>query len=46
MLSRRTFKRARPEEMVMTDNLARYLISGKGSKEYTPRKGVEWWVSL
>ena len=34
-------KRARPEEMVMTDNLARYLISGKGSKEYTPRKGVE-----
>ena len=34
-------KRARPEEMVMTDNLARYLISGKGRKEYTPRKGVE-----
>lgn len=34
-------KRARLEEVVLTDNLARYLVSGKGRNEYTPRKGVE-----
>lgn len=39
-------KRARPEEMVMTDNLARYLISGKEAKNIRPAKVWKWWVSL